>query len=319
MVQHFRPVSVRHRSGELRLESCHYSDGGFIPRYPRLRTYMPWSLRKTAPLLVVIATGMLIGACAELVEPPGNHRPRLQNDTEPEPPEPTIEDWPVAEPLTGELPVGYWWCVDEEDWDELRTSNNGRDDRPRHANCRYGQTSLSVGHSYLPLAIELRPDGTGYDLWRYDLRSWRISGIPEEAFRITGSSALLFEREAELRWQLIEGGSKLHYQTTYNQVREIEVLTDDVIHVGGIEVLTDTYRRYGRPYLMLRIGSSAYKTMLAFRACVTGNVGRNLFEVEDCGYPLPTKNHATICSNRQYNRPNQTQSRPSATQPCREV
>ena len=105
-------------------------------------------------------------------------------------------------------------------------------------------------------------------------------GTPETAFQITGSS-LLYDRDDTLRWQA-SGDAAIHVQTERNQIIEYEVLSDNVVRVW----------EQGRDrrlfsYLMFRIGSPEYKRMEAFRACVATNRGRKLFEVEDCGNPLP--------------------------------
>lgn len=67
-----------------------------------------------------------------------------------------IKTWPMAEPLTGAAPVGYWECVDTFDVEELRISNKAP--APRQHRCR------NLDGQY---AIEYRPDGTGYDLKQY--------------------------------------------------------------------------------------------------------------------------------------------------------
>ena len=180
-----------------------------------------------------------------------------------------IKTWPTAAPLTGSIPVGYWWCVEEDEFENLRTSNTSRY-KPYVSDCRSGH---STAHQSNAEPVEIRPDGTGYDL---DVYAVDDSGIPDGAFRVTGSDAL-YHRSDSLRWQLLEGGAKLHYQTTRNYVHAIEVLSDDVIR----------YRVSFRPDLMIRVGSSAYKSMLAFRECVSNNAGKKLFEVTDCGDPLP--------------------------------
>ena len=38
---------------------------------------------------------------------------------------------------------------------------------------------------------------------------------------------------------------------------------------------------------MLRIGSAEYQRISAFRVCVAGNYNKPLFDVTDCGNPLP--------------------------------
>ena len=102
---------------------------------------------------------------------------------------------------------------------------------------------------------------------------------PESAFQITGSD-LLYDRDDTLRWQA-SGESAIHVQTERNQILEYEVLSENVIRVWE-----QGDRRFFS-YLMFRIGSPEYQRMADFRECVANNRGRKLFEVEDCGNPLP--------------------------------
>lgn len=103
---------------------------------------------------------------------------------------------------------------------------------------------------------------------------------PQTAFQITGSE-LLYDRDDTLRWQA-SGGSAIHVQTERNQILEYEVLSENVI---GVWEQGDNRRVFS--YFMFRIGSPEYQRMAAFRECVANNRGRKLFEVEDCGDPLP--------------------------------
>ena len=99
---------------------------------------------------------------------------------------------------------------------------------------------------------------------------------PEDAFQIKGSN-LLYDQSEALRWRQ-SGENEWHVRTTENQILVVEVLSENVVRVQeGMAI----------PYYMFRIGSPEHKRMLAFRECVTANRGRALFEVTDCGNPLP--------------------------------
>ena len=100
---------------------------------------------------------------------------------------------------------------------------------------------------------------------------------PDDAFQITGSD-LLYGRDDALRWRQ-SGENEWHVQTTKDQILVVEVLSENVIRVQE--------GRY-EPYYMFRIGSPEHKRMTAFRECVTENRDKALFEVKDCGNPLPT-------------------------------
>lgn len=100
---------------------------------------------------------------------------------------------------------------------------------------------------------------------------------PADAFQIRGSD-LLYDRTDELRWRQ-SGENEWHVQTTENQILKVEVLSENVIRVQE-----GTWS----PYYMFRIGSPEHKRMLVFRECVAANRGKPLFEVKDCGNPLPS-------------------------------
>ena len=68
-----------------------------------------------------------------------------------------IKRYPTSEPLTGPAPVGYWACVSDFDPAEFRMSNSRS--APRFYRCRAGSGER---------AIEYRPDGTGWELARYE-------------------------------------------------------------------------------------------------------------------------------------------------------
>ena len=172
--------------------------------------------------------------------------------------------WPTAPPLTGTAPTGYWWCVqDNGDWDELRTSNQRRKG-PYLAGCRSRWTQ-----NY---AIEIKPGGDGNDLAVYVAND---GSIPSAAVRLAGSDSV-FDRVVEFKWQL--NARQIHFQTTENRTLDMEEMSADVLRVKAVG--------FGH-HLMIRIGSGAYQTMMAFRACVASNYNKPLFKVKDCGNPLP--------------------------------
>lgn len=102
--------------------------------------------RFTVAAAVVAAAIILAGCSGTISTSTGGERDQTP-----------IKTWPTAPALTGELPVGYWACIDDFDVEELRTANDRS--APRTHRCR--------GTSGGSEAIEYRPDGTGYDLEQY--------------------------------------------------------------------------------------------------------------------------------------------------------
>lgn len=184
---------------------------------------------------------------------------------------PIADSYPTASPLSGDAPIGYWWCVVEFDIEKMRTSNTSRG--PQTVNCRSGSALLTpYASSGYADGVEFRSDGTGHDL---KIKQEGDGGIPADAFLVPGSP-LLFSRDRELRWRILDDG-RLHIQTQRDQYLDIEVVTPDVIRVSA-------ERR--APDLMIRAGSPVAKRMMAFAACVEGNRNKPLFEMVDCGDPI---------------------------------
>lgn len=178
--------------------------------------------------------------------------------------------WPTAAPLSGVVPVGYWECASLFNPEDYRTTNS-RSAASLSRDCD-GSSAPSYTNAPLPDPIEYRADGTGYDLSAHAEGSGRI---PESAFRISGSETI-YNRSSELRWTI--DGSTLTIQRRAERAFELTSLSVDVIRADGPGVYE---------MLMFRIGSPAYKRMEGFRECVAGNRGKALFEIKDCGNPLP--------------------------------
>ena len=186
--------------------------------------------------------------------------------------------YPTAAPIAGDAPIGYWWCVVEFDVEEMRISNSSPG--PRGVQCRNGNPSSFTSKTGYADGIELRPDGTGWDL-EIDVEDIDTR-IPEDAFRVPGSD-LLFSRDRELRWAWQEDGS-LHVQTQRNQYLSVQVVTADVIRISTEKI--DDPNVWREPDLMITAGSPAAKRLIAFKACVKENRRKPLFDVVDCGDPL---------------------------------
>ena len=101
------------------------------------------------------------------------------------------------------------------------------------------------------------------------------SGAPETAFTIAESD-YLYDRDEELRWA--HRDSTLTVHTTSEIEWTVEVVSDDVLKLSWS----------GGTRYLFRVGSPAYKRMASFRECVNKNRGKPLFEVKDCGNPLPS-------------------------------
>ena len=186
--------------------------------------------------------------------------------------------YPYAPRLSGPPPVGYWWCLVEFDIEEMRTSNSSSG--PRGVQCRNGNPSSFASKTGYADGIELRTDGTGWDL-EIDVEGVDTR-IPEHAFRVA-DNGLLFSRDRELRWRWMEDGA-LHVQTQRNQYLSIEVVTPDVLRISTEKI--DDPEVWREPDLMIRAGSPAAKRMQAFTACVKNNRRKPLFDVVDCGDPI---------------------------------
>ena len=165
-------------------------------------------------------------------------------------------------------PVGYWVCTPVFDPEDFRMSNRRLAPRWRHCN------GTRPSRYVTPDAIEYLSGGKGYDLDTYDEHGSRT--IPDSAFRITGSNTI-YNRDAELRWKL--EGAILTVQRTNERSWTLRNLSANV---------TQADSDVGLSMIMFRIGSLEYKRMVAFLECVTANRGRKLFEVVDCGNPLPS-------------------------------
>ena len=103
------------------------------------------------PLLLAALCGLFIlgiSGCSGSVA--------IQSSTPP-PNEPVppivIDSWPVAEPLTGDFPVGRWMCLPAVDFGSMRNSNSALFPDP----CNVLRFEKSP-------AAELRADGTGRSL-----------------------------------------------------------------------------------------------------------------------------------------------------------
>jgi len=186
----------------------------------------------------------------------------------------TIPTWPVADPLTGDLPVGRWECwFEHTDFDRTATSNHG-----------FVPSACRIALLTDGLAMSLHPDYSGHFLLTYSEDGVDEVGdgvsergkAPDTAFRVEGSD-LLYVRGAEMRWSYED--SVLNLQTRRNDTFRAEVLSDDVIRL----------RQGSNKRLLFRIGSDASHAMAAFRQCVEENDGRNLFDVVPCVNPLPAK------------------------------
>ena len=68
----------------------------------------------------------------------------------------TIKAWPVAQDLTGPIPVGRWACIADGDLERLRKTNSGN--LPRLCSVVPGTSER---------AVEFRPDGSGWTLDQY--------------------------------------------------------------------------------------------------------------------------------------------------------
>ena len=174
--------------------------------------------------------------------------------------------WPVADPLQGPTPVGYWACLPDLDYQAMRISNRAR----QVTRCVVAERK----------GIELLPDGTGRGLRIYgESVAFGTSSVeepPDNAFSIRGSN-LLYARESELRWQFEM--ETLRIQTTNTYAWTVQSVSGDVLR----------FWRPGAPIgsrrLLYRIGSPEYGRLMEFLGCVAENDGRSLFEVVDCGDP----------------------------------
>lgn len=124
--------------------------------------------------------------------------------------------------------------------------------------------------TFLLVAVALSASGTRDGV--------SLDDPPADAFRIEGSD-LVFSRDRELRWGLDDG--ILSVQTTREHRWRAEHVTANVVRL-----CQEFHRDHCvTPKYLIRIGSPEYKRMLAFRQCVAGNRGRNLFDVEECELP----------------------------------
>ena len=209
-------------------------------------------------MALVLASVLLAGACSGTAT--------LKTGDAP----PIADRYPTAPPLAGDAPVGYWWCVVEFDVDAMRTSNTSPG--PHGVQCRNGVALGAFTSARYADGVEFRPDGSGHDL---EINEVGDDRIPATSFRVEGSP-LLFSRDRELRWRILEDG-RLHIQTQRNQYLDVEVVTADVLRISASNRLPD---------LMIRVGSPAAKRMQAFAACVKENRRKPLFDVVDCGDPI---------------------------------
>lgn len=100
-------------------------------------------------IAVAIAALLMVAGCKATVRTGGGPGPG---------PVVVVVTWPMADPLTGEVPVGRWACIDgSPSFDRIADSNRSR--APDVC-----QVLSNVGHSYV---VELRPDGSGDTLTRY--------------------------------------------------------------------------------------------------------------------------------------------------------
>ena len=172
-----------------------------------------------------------------------------------------IELYPTAKPLTGPIPVGRWMCFFLFDYEAIKMTNSGRVPR------------LCQLYDSFYESAEFNPDGTG---WLLDQWQRGSSGIPDNAFQITGRS-LLYVRKSEFRWMEQQDGALL-VQLRSEYVGDVEEITSDVF-------LLSPHVSYLSRRLMIRIGSEAHRGMANLINCVAANNRRKLFELETCEAP----------------------------------